>query len=189
MWNQTGSFPNVTTTNNTTVFRGAKPGVYARFKNVSPTDTVMVRYGLSWLSIERACQNARKEVGDWNFERLRRESEKAWRAKLAPITIGSEGVDKSHLRNYWSGVYRAFLSPQDYTGENQLWESSEPYYDSWYCIWDTFRGVHPFYMLVDTVSQSRMVRSLIDTQKHLGWLPDVRLTRLLLCGMCADLRQ
>lgn len=158
-----------------TQFSGPKQGIYTRFKDFQQTDELMVRVGLSWLSIERACENAEKQIGDWNFDRLRREAKKAWRKKLSPIRIDSTGVDRSHLRNYWSGVYRAFLSPQDYTGENQLWNSTEPYYDSWYCIWDTFRGVHPFYMLVDTVSQSRMVRSLIDVYKNLGWLPDVSL--------------
>ncbi|SMQ54854.1 unnamed protein product [Zymoseptoria tritici ST99CH_3D7] len=175
-FNSSAVLPDQSYMNDTSLYFGPKQGVYARFENVKATDTIWVRYGLSWLSIERACENAENEVGDWNFERLRRESEKAWRKKLAPIKIDSKGVDKKHLRNYWSGVYRAFLSPQDYTGENQLWNSTEPYYDSWYCIWDTFRGVHPFYMLVDTISQSRMVRSLIDTQKHLGWLPDCRMS-------------
>ena len=157
-------------------FSASRRGVYTRFKDVKPTDQIYARVGLSWLSVERACENAEREVKDWDFDRLVKESETAWRKKLAPIQLDSTGVDKSHLRNFWSGVYRAFINPQDYTGENQLWNSSEPYYDSWYCIWDTFRGVHPFYMLVDTVSQSRMVRSLIDVYKHLGWLPDCRMS-------------
>lgn len=141
-----------------------------------PTDEILVRVGLSWLSTEQACRNAEAEVGDFDFGRLLRSAKSAWREKLAPIKIDSRRVSRAHLKNYWSGVYRAFLSPQDYTGENQLWNSTEPYYDSWYCIWDTFRGVHPFYMLVDTVSQSRMVRSLIDIYKHAGWLPDCRMS-------------
>lgn len=151
-------------------------GVYASFKAIVPTERILARVGMSWLSVERACQNAEREIPDWNFTRLVHETEMAWRTKLAPLRVDSTGVDQSHLRNFWSGVYRAFLNPQDYSGENQLWESDEPYYDSWYCIWDTFRGVHPFYMLVDTVSQSRMVRSLIDVYKHLGWLPDCRMS-------------
>jgi putative alpha-1,2-mannosidase len=170
--------------NDTGLYQGAVQGVYARFRGVKDTDEIMVRYGISWLNIEQACKNAEEEVPDWDFERLRRESEQAWREKLAPITLDSKGVDKSHLRNFWSGVYRAFINPQDYTGENQLWDSAEPYFDSWYCIWDTFRGVHPFYMLVDTISQSRMVRSLIDIQKHAGWLPDVRSLLVSLSNKC-----
>ncbi|GIZ37231.1 hypothetical protein CKM354_000068500 [Cercospora kikuchii] len=157
-------------------FYAPKQGVYVRMKEMQPGDELLVRVGLSWLSTERACENAEKEIKDWKFERLVKQAEDAWREKLSPIRLETTGVDKGHLRNYWSGVYRAFLSPQDYTGENQLWNSTEPYYDSWYCIWDTFRGVHPFYMLVDTISQSRMVRSLLDIYKHAGYLPDCRMS-------------
>lgn len=134
-FNFTAVYPGFTEMLSPTEYSGSKQGIYMRFKDWQQGDELMVRVGLSWLSIERACENAEKQIGDWDFERLRREAEKAWRKKLAPIKIDSTGVDRSHLRNYWSGVYRAFLSPQDYTGENQLWNSTEPYYDSWYCIW------------------------------------------------------
>ncbi|CAK4032648.1 related to alpha-1,2-mannosidase subfamily [Lecanosticta acicola] len=175
MFNDT-TYPGMAVADSTDAFYGARQGVYNRFKDVKPGDTIMARVGLSWLCIERACQNAEREIQDWDFDRLLKNAQNAWRKKMEPIQLDSTGVDESHLRNFWSGVYRAFINPQDYTGENQLWNSTEPYYDSWYCIWDTFRGVHPFYLLVDTVSQSRMVRSLIDIYKNAGWLPDCRMS-------------
>ena len=153
-------------------YDGPLQGVYARFKDVKHGDHIMTRIGLSWLSTSRACENGEHEVSDWDFERVHKEAVQAWRTKLEPIQVSTKDVSKKHLRNFWSGVYRAFLNPQDYTSENQLWNSTEPYYDSWYCIWDTFRGVHPFLTLVDPISQSRMVRSLIDIFKHAGYLPE-----------------
>ena len=170
-------FPGLTSTSESiNQFYALLQGVYVQFKDTDPHDQIIVRVGLSWLSIERACENAEREIPDFSFDRIVKAARKVWSAQLKPISIDSKGVDSKHLRNFWSGVYRAFLSPQDYTGENQLWNSTEPYFDSWYCIWDTFRGVHPFYMLIDTVSQSRMVRSLIDIYKHVGWLPECRMS-------------
>lgn len=64
----------------------------------------------------------------------------------------------------------------DYTGENPLWESTEPYYDSYYCIWDSFRSIHSLITIVDPVSQIRMMRSLVDIYRHEGWLPDCRMS-------------
>ena len=110
---------------------GSPPAVYVRFKDAQIGDRIRVRVGLSWLSTTRACENAEFEVSDWNFDRLRKEAARKWSRKLAPIKVSTEGVGLVHLRNFWSGVYRAFLNPQDYTGENQLWNSTEPYYDSW----------------------------------------------------------
>lgn len=130
--NATNPYPGVTNMTGHNDYMAPRQGVYIRFQEVNNTDTIYARVGLSWLSIERACENAEREVKDWGFDRLVKEAQNAWREKLKPISIDSTDVDESHLRNYWSGVYRAFLSPQDYTGENQLWNSTEPYYDSWY---------------------------------------------------------
>lgn len=169
-------FTNTSTSELINQYRAPKQGIFARFSDVQNQDQIHVRVGLSWLSVERACQNAEREIPDFDFDQVVHTAQGLWREKLKPISIDSKGVDEHYVRNFWSGVYRAFHSPQDYTGENQLWESTEPYFDSWYCLWDTFRVVHPLYMLVDTVSQSRMVRSLIDIYKHEGWLPECRMS-------------
>jgi putative alpha-1,2-mannosidase len=68
------------------------------------------------------------------------------------------------------------ISPQDYTNENPNWNSTEPYYDSFYCIWDSFRSIHPLLTLLDPHSQTLMVRSLLDIYVHEGWLPDCRMS-------------
>lgn len=43
-------------------------------------------------------------------------------------------------------------------------------------LWDSFRSQLPFLTIFDPQSVTRMIRSLIDTQKHLGWLPDCRMS-------------
>ncbi|KJR84316.1 alpha-1,2-mannosidase family protein [Sporothrix schenckii 1099-18] len=80
------------------------------------------------------------------------------------------------LRNFYSGIYRTMINPQDYTGENPLWSSSEPYFDSFYCIWDLFRSQMPFLTIIDPDALARMIRSLVDTYRHVGWLPDCRMS-------------
>lgn len=80
------------------------------------------------------------------------------------------------LRNFYSGIYRTMINPQDYTGENPLWSSDEPYFDSFYCIWDLFRSQMPFLTIIDPDALARMIRSLVDTYRHVGWLPDCRMS-------------
>ena len=93
---------------------------------------VNARVGVSLLSTQKACQNAEKEIPDYNFVGIRKRAEAAWREKLAPISVDSWGVVDDFLVSFYSGVYRTMLSPQDYTGENPLWVSDEPYFDSFY---------------------------------------------------------
>ena len=43
-------------------------------------------------------------------------------------------------------------------------------------LWDSFRSQIPFLSILDPSSVTKMVRSLIDTYAHLGWLPDCRMS-------------
>ncbi|KAI1845148.1 hypothetical protein JX266_008695 [Neoarthrinium moseri] len=140
-----------------------------------PTE-VIARVGVSFKSTQQACSNSEAEIPSFDFDATLSAAEKIWRDKLSVISIDATGVDESLQTTFWSGIYRAMLSPQDYTGENPLWDSDEPYYDSYYCIWDSFRSIHPFITLVDPYSQTQMIRSLIDIYRHEGYLPDCRMS-------------
>lgn len=148
-------------------------GGFVRFKGPL-TGPITARMGISFISTAQACQNAEDEMPgpDFQFDGLVESAQDAWRRQLAPISVESGDVDKSFLVSFWSAVYRTMISPQDYSGENPHWASNEPYFDSFYCIWDMWRVQLPFLTIVDPLQQSRIVRSLLDTYKHRGWLPD-----------------
>ncbi|TEA20296.1 putative secreted glycosidase [Colletotrichum sidae] len=80
------------------------------------------------------------------------------------------------VESFWSGLYRNMISPQNYTGENPYWDSGVPYFDSYYCICDSFRAQHPLLTVIDPQAQAQMVNSLLDIYKHEGWLPDCRMS-------------
>lgn len=42
-------------------------------------------------------------------------------------------------------------------------------------LWDSFRSQIPFLTIIDPAAVEEMIRSLIDTYSHLGWLPDCRM--------------
>ncbi|CEL06126.1 Putative Glycosyl hydrolase, family 92 protein [Aspergillus calidoustus] len=154
-------------------------GGFLRFRRLFDEDmTVAARVGVSYISSQQACENAERGIPNPlnDFERLRTGAEGAWRERLSPISIKSGGADVELERSFWSAIYRNMLSPQDMTGENPLWESKEPYFDSFYCIWDSFRVQHPLLTIIDPETQSQMVRSLLDTYRHEGWLPDCRMS-------------
>ncbi|KAF7629438.1 hypothetical protein AFLA_013154 [Aspergillus flavus NRRL3357] len=150
-------------------------GTFARFHTLRD-NTITARVGVSFMSVEQACSNAETELPNFDFANTVSAAESAWRDKLNVISVNAEGISSDLQKVFWSGAYRAMISPQDYTGENPLWKSEEPYYDSFYCIWDSYRGVHQLLTLMDPLSQSRMIRSLVDIYRHEGYLPDCRMS-------------
>jgi putative alpha-1,2-mannosidase len=150
-------------------------GAWTQFQ-VPDDNQILVRVGVSFIGVEQACRNAETEIPDFGFDKVRTAAEDAWRRKLSVISVDNTGVSDMLQTVFWSGAYRAMISPQDYTGENPLWQSDEPYYDSYYCIWDSFRSIHPLLTLLDPESQTRMIRTLIDVYRHEGKLPDCRMS-------------
>lgn len=150
-------------------------GGFIRFKT-NPSDGILARIAVSLISSEKACRSAEDEVPDFDFPTIRTAAEDSWREKLSPITVSATGINSSLITNFYSGIYRTMVNPQNYTGENPKWESDEPYFDSFYCLWDSFRSQLPFLTILDPSSVTQMIRSLIDTYRYEGWLPDCRMT-------------
>ncbi|KAK3682470.1 glycosyl hydrolase family 92-domain-containing protein [Podospora appendiculata] len=149
-------------------------GAWLQFEKPE-ANAIYARVGLSFISVDKACENAEDEIPDFGFERVEAEARQAWTEKLSVIDIDAADVSEELQTTFWSGLYRTMLSPQNYTGENPLWNSTEPYFDSFYCIWDSFRAQHPLLTIVDPVAQTQMVRALIDIYRHEGKLPDCRM--------------
>ncbi|KAK8087829.1 hypothetical protein PG997_002790 [Apiospora hydei] len=150
-------------------------GGFVRFQDA--TTPILARTGVSLISTEQACANAEAEVPDFNFDSVTKAAKDAWKAKLSPITVSAGGgVAKDLITNFYSGIYRTMVNPQNYTGENPLWKSDEPYFDSFYCLWDSFRSQIPFLVILDPVAVAQMIRSLIDTYRYEGWLPDCKMS-------------
>ncbi|PNY25552.1 Glycoside hydrolase family 92 protein [Tolypocladium capitatum] len=149
-------------------------GGFARFSG----DGVTARVGVSFKSAEQACRSAEREMPDplGGFDGLVTAAGDAWREKLSPIRIKSGGASQDLVKSFWSSAYRNMISPQNYTGENPHWDTGQPYFDSFYCIWDSFRAQHPLLTIVDPRAQTQMVQSLLDMYTHEGWLPDCHMS-------------
>ncbi|KAF8055357.1 glycoside hydrolase family 92 protein [Lyophyllum atratum] len=173
-----GNFPVKGTTNILQVYFGfvSEMGAIFTFPPAprAGKTSILVRVGASFISSQQACANAEEEIPDFGFERVRKEARAQWNDVLGRIQVDTQGVDKETVQLFYSSLYRTHISPADYTGENPKWNSSEPYYDSLYCNWDTYRTLYPLMSLHDPVTFARIVRGMVDIQKHEGWLPECR---------------
>lgn len=149
-------------------------GGLVRFREPE-NNLIQVRAGVSFISTEQACSHAEEEIGDWNFDRVVTSAEDAWKEKLSTVSITPGGANKSLQQTFFSGIYRTMISPQNYTGANPLFSSSEIYFDSYYCTWDSFRTAFPFLAIFDPTALSEMLTSFLNIYKLEGWLPDCRM--------------
>jgi predicted alpha-1,2-mannosidase len=133
---------------------------------------VQVKVGISFISAKQARANVAEEVPGWDFERVHAATVGLWNAELGKLKMSGE--TDSQRRQLYTAMYHMMLMPTDRTGENPGWVSSEPYYDDYYAIWDTFRSSSPLLTLISPARQRDIIRSLVDIYRHTGYMPDAR---------------
>jgi predicted alpha-1,2-mannosidase len=152
---------------------GAGTPIGASFDFITKANQpIQAKVGISFISAEQAKQNVQQEVPAWNFAAVRNAATALWNAELAKLTLSGESA--SQRRQLYTAMYHIMLMPTDRTGENPGWQSTEPYYDDYYCIWDTYRTSSPLLTLISPDRQRDIIRSLVDIYRHTGYMPDAR---------------
>lgn len=146
-------------------------GAYLTF-NMNAGDKVKMKVGISYLSSGKAKQNVIDEILDWDLEKVRQKASAIWNKKLNTIIIKTKNEEEKKI--FYSALYRTMLMPVNRTNENPKWKTKSPYYDDFYCIWDTYRATHPLLTLVQKNEQIAMINSLLDIYKQEGYMPDAR---------------
>ncbi|MGB0051710.1 MAG: GH92 family glycosyl hydrolase, partial [Terracidiphilus sp.] len=149
---------------------GSTSGAWLTFS--APARPVLMKIGISFISVAQARQNLSAEIPAFDFEAVHAEAVAKWNKALANIDI--KGATPEQLQIFYTAIYHTILMPTDRTGENPLWTSTEPYYDDYYAIWDIFRTSSPLLTLIAPDRETAIVRALVDLYRHEGWLPDAR---------------
>ena len=138
----------------------------------SASHPVLMKIGISFLSVEQARHNLEAEIPGFDFAATRAAAVAAWNKALGTVELKGETPEQAQV--FYTALYHTMLMPTDRTGENPLWKSTEPYYDDYYAIWDIFRTSGPLLTLIAPERETAIVRSLVDIYRHEGWLPDAR---------------
>lgn len=139
----------------------------------SDKSTIRSRVGISFISTDQACENIKNDFTDYNLDSTVEDTQTLWDDQVfSKVSTSNENETISDL--IYTALYGSHLLPSNRTGENPNWSSSEPYYDDWFTIWDTFRCLNPLFNILNPSRGAELIRSLIDTYKHDGYTPDGR---------------
>jgi putative alpha-1,2-mannosidase len=75
-----------------------------------PTE-IILRVGISFVSVEQACANAEEEVGDASFEDIVARSKALWNEKLSRVEVDLANTPVNVTEMLYTSLYRSFLTP------------------------------------------------------------------------------
>jgi predicted alpha-1,2-mannosidase len=153
------------------------PGAYVGF-DLKPGETVTMRIGSSFTSLEAARANLSAEIPGWDFDAVVSASKSQWNKELSRISITA---DTTHKRIFYTALYHSMIVPRifsDVTGtypgfakEGKIETAKGFTYYTDFSLWDTYRAVHPLYTVLDPKRELDMVKSLLAMGTQGGFLP------------------
>lgn len=155
---------------------GDDVGVWFRY-DTDEQEQVEVKIGVSFVSIDNARENLKKEQPAFDFEGTAAAARDAWNKDLSRITV--EGGTQDEKTIFYTGLYHLLIHPnilQDVNGEYPKMESLETGKTTGtrytvYSLWDTYRNVSTLMTLLFPDRQLDIINTMIDMYKENGWLP------------------
>lgn len=136
--------------------------------------SVTSRVGVSFISSAKACRHIGSEIPKGtSLSTLVTQAQSRW-AEEVFSKVQVRETNKTVLTQLYSYLYGMNLLPSNRTGENPGWNSTEPYYDDFFTFWDLFRCSTSLWQIFQPKTYEEIIRSLIDTWRHDGFLPDAR---------------
>jgi predicted alpha-1,2-mannosidase len=160
-------------------YTGDHAGAVISFKT-KKGEQVYLRVASSFISIEQAELNLKREVGTDKFETTCQKAKDTWNKTLSRLTPEGGTIDQT--RTFYSSLYRMLFFPNkmyevDAKGQNVHYspingKTLPGYYFAGTGFWDTFRALYPFLNLVYPSINKEMQEGLINSYKEGGWLPE-----------------
>ncbi len=159
------------------LMEGNNIGAYMQF-DTEAGEQILVKIGVSFVSIENARENLEQEQPGWDFDAVKKQAQKKWNKELSRIDVSGGDREKTI---FYTALYHALIHPNiidDVNGEYPTMKTktiekviSGHHQYTVYSLWDTYRTLHPLLTLVYPERQADMLRTMVDHAEHGGNLP------------------
>ena len=137
---------------------------------------LMVKVGISSVSIDNARKNLQQESPDWAFNTVVADAQKAWNKELGKIDIQTDNA--SDKRIFYTGLYHTMTAPSVFNDVNGEYRGADgktyhgdftPY--TTFSLWDTYRAAHPLMTLIHPEKQRDIAQTMLHIAQQQGRLP------------------
>jgi predicted alpha-1,2-mannosidase len=138
---------------------------------------LLVKVGISAVSIENARKNLDEEIPDWDFEKTKQGAEKEWNGYLDKIQI-PEGTN-AQKEIFYTALYHSLLAPNLYQDTDGTYRGmdlkvhKDILHNQYtvFSLWDTYRAAHPLYTILDTARVIDFIHTFLSNADEGKFLP------------------
>jgi predicted alpha-1,2-mannosidase len=141
------------------------------------SEELIVKVGISAVSIEGAKENLKNEAESWDFNFYKNNAETIWTRALNKIKVKS--VDEEKLAVFYTALYHTMIAPNTFSDVNGNYRGMDQkiHNDSLnttytvFSLWDTFRAAHPLYTIIEQEKTTEFIHTFLKHYEQGGRLP------------------
>ena len=137
---------------------------------------LLVRVGLSAVSIEGAKANLQAEQQGWNFRSVVAEADRKWEEQLQKIQVTGGTPDERTI--FYTAMYHTMTAPSvfcdvdgRYRGSDGKVHQGDYVNYTTFSLWDTYRAAHPLMTLIHQERQEDIAQTMLNIWREQGKLP------------------
>lgn len=145
---------------------GKHVGFYSEF-TTNKNEQVLLKAGISFVSIEGAKNNLLTEIQDWNFNKVHQQARDLWNTALSKIQINGGSKDQKIV--FYTSLYHTMIDPRIFEdvdgnypgGDLKIHQNKKFTKRTIFSGWDVFRSQMPLQTIINPSLVSDMINSLI----------------------------
>lgn len=146
------------------------------FSVASTSQPLLVKVGISAVSVENARENLQQELPGWNFASVVSKANADWNRELSKIAIKTQ--DERAKRIFYTALYHTMIAPSVFSDVNGEYRGADgkthkgDFTDyTTFSLWDTYRAAFPLMTLIQPEMQRDLAETMLHIFKQQGKLP------------------
>ncbi|MDE1192996.1 MAG: GH92 family glycosyl hydrolase [Arachidicoccus sp.] len=168
------------------VLKGAKEkegkhlGFYAEF-STNENEKVLMKAGISFVSMDNAKENLQAEIPAWNFDKVLQQTRDLWNKALSKMTI--HGGTEEEKTVFYTALYHAMIDPRNvqdvnkqyFDGDGKIYTTDSFSKRTIFSGWDVFRSEFPLLTIIepkvvdDEINSLTKLAERTDSQYFSRW--------------------
>jgi predicted alpha-1,2-mannosidase len=145
---------------------GKHLGFYTEFPTHA-NEQVLMKTGISFVSMDGAKNNLETEIKDWNFNNVLEQTQKQWDDALGKIEVHGGTEDEKTV--FYTALYHSMIDPRDFSdvdgkyvgGDGHIHQTKDFTKRTVFSGWDVFRSQFPLQTIINPTIVNDMINSLV----------------------------
>ncbi|MGN6510275.1 MAG: GH92 family glycosyl hydrolase [Chitinophaga sp.] len=152
---------------------GKHLGFYTEFAT-DEGEEVLMKAGISFVSIDGAKNNLEAEIAGWNFDRVREQATRLWNEALGKMNVSGGTEDEKKV--FYTALYHTMIDPRIFSdvdgkytgGDGKVHETGSFSKRTIFSGWDVFRSQMPLQTIINPRVVNDMINSLVTLADETG---------------------